>query len=83
MQVSVFTTPSCVQCRQTKKVLERYGIAYDAIDLTQHPEQASIFKEAGFASAPIVTAGGQTWSGFRLDKLQDLKHRIFSEGRNE
>lgn len=79
MQVTVFTTPSCVQCRQTKKVLDRYEIAYDAIDLTQHPEQAEIFKKSGYASAPIVVAGESTWSGFRLDRLDQLRRRIFSE----
>ena len=68
--VTVFTTPNCMACKQTKRQFDKLGVIYDSIDLILHPEQAEMFKEAGLAQAPIVVAGERRWSGFRLDKIQ-------------
>lgn len=77
MTVTVYHIgPSCVQCNQTKKVLDRYGILYDEVDLRQHPEIADKFKEEGHLSAPVVTAGNTTWSGFRLERIKDLAMKL-------
>ena len=81
--VTVFTTPNCAACRQTKRQFDKLGVVYDSIDLTQHPEQAEIFKEAGLAQAPIVVAGDQRWSGFRLEKIQGVAKRIQAEAAHE
>jgi hypothetical protein len=36
------------------------------------PEVFSLIEEKGYASAPVVVAGEDSWSGFRLDKLNSL-----------
>lgn len=73
MTVTVYHIgPACVQCNQTKKLMDRYGIAYDEVDLRQHPDIADQFKEQGHLAAPIVTAGEKVWSGFRYEKIKDL-----------
>lgn len=79
MQVTVYTTPACVQCQQTKKTMERLGIHYDSIDLSQHPEQLEQFRQDGLTQAPIVIAGDTRWTGFRLEKIKSLANRIFGE----
>lgn len=72
----VFTIgPECVQCNQTKRMLDGQDIAYDEIDLRKHPALADLFKDAGHLAAPIVIAHDQIWSGFRLEKLKDLIRR--------
>lgn len=74
MQVTVYSTPGCVQCNQTKKQFDKLGVPYDAIDLSQHPELTEQFKEDGLLQAPIVVVGegldARRWSGFRLDKIK-------------
>lgn len=65
--------PSCVQCNQTKRVLDKAGIVYDQVDLRQHPELVEKFKELGHLTAPIVTADDQVWSGFKLERLRALE----------
>lgn len=77
--VTIYTTPNCVACRQTKKVFDRLGVVYDSIDLSLHPEQAELFREAGLLQAPIVVAGERRWSGFRLEKIQSLAKAIAGE----
>ena len=85
MQVTVYTTPSCVQCNATKRQFDKLGVPYDAIDLTQHPELVDQFKEIGLVQAPIVVAGSGVdatrWSGFRLEKIKKVANAYNSESK--
>lgn len=75
LSVTVYTLPVCVQCTQTKKLMDREGIEYDVVDLMNEPELADTFKDAGLLQAPIVVVGhdGRRWSGFRPDEIMKLK----------
>ncbi len=85
-KVTIYQTPNCVQCRQTKKVLESKQIVFDVIDLSQHPEEMEMVKSLGYAQAPVVITTdkyGKTdhWSGFRLTKLENLARKIHGDNR--
>jgi glutaredoxin-like protein NrdH len=69
MQIYVYTTPNCPQCRMTKKVLDEGNIPYLEIDLTEDDVAMQMVKDLGYASSPIVMADKAHWSGFRHDKL--------------
>lgn len=81
--VTVYTTPACMQCEQTKKVLTREGIEFTVVDLTEHPDKVEEFKARGLMAAPIVTTDVKEWSGFKLTKIMSLANYIRSLGRNE
>lgn len=81
--VTVYSTPNCVQCRQTKVVLQREGIIFTEVDLTEHPDKLEEFKQQGFTAAPIVTTDIKTWSGFKLNKIMSLASYIKSMERSE
>jgi len=71
--VTVYSLPACVQCDRTKKLLEREGIEYRSVDLTEDPAKAAALKEAGFMQAPIVELeDGTIWGGFRPDLIKKL-----------
>lgn len=70
--VKVYTTPDCGQCMLTKKALERRGLEYIPIDLTEDPKAAEYVKSLGYTQAPVVVAGEKHWSGFRPDKISGL-----------
>lgn len=74
-RVTVYTLPSCVQCNQTKKLMDREGIAYETVQLEEHPDKAAEFKDAGILQAPIVVVGndGRRWAGFRPDLIKELQ----------
>lgn len=72
MQVTVYSTPSCVQCTATYRALDRQGIAYDVVDLSQDAEAMAKVKALGYSQAPVVLAGDDHWSGFRPDKIGGL-----------
>lgn len=73
MQVTVYSTPSCVQCNATYRALERQGIAYEVVDLTQDAAAMEMVKSLGYTQAPVVMAGTEHWSGFRPDLIGGLK----------
>lgn len=80
MQVTVYTTPSCPQCEMTKKTLTRGGVEYSVVDLsTDEKAMAYVKDELGYSAAPVVVAGTQHWSGFRLGAIQNLASAIHSE----
>lgn len=35
--ITLYSKPACVQCTMTKKALEKKGLAYTEVDLTQNP----------------------------------------------
>lgn len=74
-KVTVYSLPSCVQCNQTKRLMDREGIDYLAVQLDERPDLAAQFKEEGLLQAPIVVVGndGRRWTGFRPDLIKELK----------
>lgn len=69
----MYTTPSCGGCIGTKRWLNKKGIAYTEIPVTE-----DIVKSKGLTAAPFVEiiekspSGGSlrdSWTGFRPDRL--------------
>lgn len=72
MTVTVYSTPSCVQCKQTYRELEKKGIAYTVVDLSADEAALSRVRGLGYSQAPVVEAGEEMWAGFRPDKIRNL-----------
>ncbi len=72
MNITVYTQPSCVQCVATYRELDRQGIAYDVVDLSEDEQALSKLQGMGYRQAPVVIAGTEHWSGFRPDKIGTL-----------
>ncbi|MEY3029207.1 MAG: glutaredoxin-like protein NrdH [Actinomycetota bacterium] len=72
MTVTVYTLPACVQCDSTKRMLQRNEIEYEEVDMSQDPIALEMVKTLGYTAAPVVVAGDDHWSGFRLDRIQAL-----------
>jgi len=79
IDVTVYSTPNCVQCLTTKRMMDKHGIKYSEVDLIEHPEKLAEFMEQGFTQAPIVTTDIKTWSGFRFEKIESLAKHISSD----
>lgn len=83
MKVTVYSKPDCVQCDSTKKVLDRAGIEYETIDLTEDAEAMEFVRGLGYAAAPVVVTDLDHWSGFRNEKLKNLIAEINTERAKE
>ncbi len=75
--VTVYTKPACIQCEWTKKHLDRAGVAYDLLDVTESDDALATVKGLGYLQAPVVVlSNGQHWGGFRPDNLDALAARL-------
>jgi glutaredoxin-like protein NrdH len=72
MKITVYSNPNCVQCENTKRFLTYRNIEFESKMISDSPEIYALIEEKGYKSAPIVVAGDDSWSGFRLEKLHEL-----------
>lgn len=70
--VTVYSKPSCVQCNATYRALDKAGIAYSTVDISDNDEALTYVKSLGYEQAPVVVAGADHWSGFRPDKIDKI-----------
>ena len=69
---TVYTKPACVQCEQTKKLLDRNGVKYDLVDITKDAAAYDKIVAMGFMAAPVVISGDDSWAGFQPDKINAI-----------
>ncbi|CAN5164182.1 redoxin NrdH [soil metagenome] len=72
MAITVYTKPACVQCKATYRALDKAGIEYDVIDITENAQARDYVMSLGYLQAPVVVAGENHWSGFRPDEIKKL-----------
>ena len=70
MSITVYSKPRCPQCDATYRALDKQGISYEKIDVTQDAESLAFIKGLGYQQAPVVVAGEDHWSGFRPDRIK-------------
>ena len=69
----VYTKPNCVQCNMTKRHMDKIGVEYTTVDITEDPEALDALIEMGYRAAPVVmTAEGESWAGFQPEKINEL-----------
>ena len=72
--MTVYSKPACVQCNATVRALDKKGIEYDVIDMSQDMDALERVRALGYMQAPVVMTEADHWSGFRPDKIADLEN---------
>lgn len=72
MTITVYTKPACVQCNATYKALDKVGVEYTVVDISQDDDARDYVMALGYLQAPVVVAGEDHWSGFRPDRIKAL-----------
>ena len=62
--LTIYTTPNCPSCRLTRDTLDRAGIAYTLVDLSQRPDLVEQMRSEGLLQAPILDDGTSRSAGF-------------------
>lgn len=70
--VTVYTKPACVQCNATYRALDKKGIAYNSVDITEDADALERLKALGYQQAPVVDSPTGSWSGFNPGKIEEL-----------
>jgi glutaredoxin-like protein NrdH len=70
--LTLYSKPACVQCDATKRALDKKGLTYREVDLTQSAAALEyVMDELGYSMAPIVVVDEHNhWSGFRPDRIE-------------
>ncbi len=72
MTVTVYSKPACVQCNATVRALDKKGVEYDVVDMSQDMDALERVRALGYMQAPVVMTDSDHWSGFRPDKIAEL-----------
>jgi glutaredoxin-like protein NrdH len=56
----------------TKRMLDKLGVEYSTVDITQDEQAMAMVLAMGFTSAPVVISGDLAWAGFQPDKINLL-----------
>lgn len=76
MSIIIYSKPDCVQCTATYRAMDKQGIPYQVIDLTQDAQALGQVRAMGYQQVPVIVAGDQHWSGFRPDKISALRQLV-------
>lgn len=74
MSITVYTKPECNNCDQTKRRLNKHGIDYTTVDVTEDAAAREFVTDGlGYRQMPVVVVDENThWSGFRIDAIDKL-----------
>lgn len=70
MTITVYSKPQCPQCEATYRALDKQGLDYRKIDVTEDAEALEYIKSLGYQQAPVVMTADDHWSGFRPDRIK-------------
>jgi glutaredoxin-like protein NrdH len=56
----------------TKKMLDKNGIEYNTVDITQDPAAYEMIVSMGFMAAPVVITENDAWAGFNPEKINAI-----------
>ena len=63
-RVVLFSTASCTYCEHAKNLLSKRGVAFEEVDLSDHPElQAQLTEVTGLDSYPQIVVDGEPLGG--------------------
>lgn len=74
--VRIYTKPDCQPCKAVKRWLDKRGIEYEAVDVTQSPQDLEAIKALGYAGVPVtVVSNGDPetdphWQGLVVANLE-------------
>lgn len=71
-KITIFSKNNCMQCKMTKKFLDKEGADYQEINIDERPDMIDYVKDLGFSAAPVVKAGDIIFSGFQPAKLKEI-----------
>lgn len=70
--VTIYSIESCQGCRITMQMLEKAGIEFQSVDLTNRPDLIEQFRAEGLIQAPVLEHQGERTAGFRPDRIRSI-----------
>ncbi len=72
-KVILYTTPTCVFCKNVKEYFAENNIKYDLVDLAESRDRVQeMVDKSGQMGVPVIDAGGEIVVGFDKPKLDKI-----------
>ena len=73
--VKIYSTPTCVYCKMTKKFLTGHNVPYEDLDVSQDEAAlAEMVKKSHQLGVPVIEVGNQVFVGFDQEALTEVLH---------
>lgn len=73
MNITIYTTPTCVYCKMTKSLFKDNNVAYEEKDVAADEKaREEMIQKSGQLGVPVIDIDGQIVVGFDKDKLSQL-----------
>lgn len=75
--ITIYSTTTCGHCRRLKRQLDEAGIAYEEIDVDEHPDYGDRIVEAtgGYRVVPSVEVDGDFLVNPSLGQVREARAR--------
>jgi len=70
--VTIYTKNNCVQCDATKRMMDKLGVEYETVNISDYPEELDKLIALGYRAAPVVITDNDSWAGFQPDRITGL-----------
>ncbi|HWU20095.1 MAG TPA: mycoredoxin [Nocardioides sp.] len=77
---TMYSTPWCGYCHRLKSQLDREGIAYDVVDIEQHPEAAAIVERVNNGNQTVPTLVYSDGTAQTNPSLKQVQQKLASLG---
>lgn len=79
MVIEVYSKPACVQCVQSKKLLEKHGLTFTEYDVIENVEAYDfVVNVLGYRAAPVIVVRNsegeieKSWAGFNPENIENI-----------
>ncbi len=76
MSLTMYTTPWCGYCVRLKHQLDRAGIAYDEVDIEQHPEAVEVVERVNGGNQTVPTVVLPDGTALTNPSLRDIQSHL-------
>ena len=78
--VTMYTTPWCGYCHRLQGQMDRESIAYDVIDIEQHPEAATLVESVNNGNQTVPTLVYSDGSAQTNPSVMQVKEKLAALG---
>lgn len=72
--VTIYSKPQCVQCTAAKRGMNRLGVEYTEVDVSQDPQALAYISGLGYTAVPVTIVDTETqpvhWYGYNPNLLK-------------
>ncbi len=71
MNISIYTTPTCIWCKKTKEFFKAHNVKYNEIDVTKDKKYVDeMIRKSGQMGTPVIEIDGKIVVGFDEPELK-------------